>query len=168
MDIGQTLASLVSNASTLEAAMNNSLGLVLPDSVTESDTDQDYCSVQIGSLYYQSVPILGVTGKLSPLPSNLEGNCVVLYLNGSKQSPVILLTAMPVYQDVPRSFGWVGTLIVDDLLYYNYGAGFISLAPYNHKHYAGKGTQNQDSGGDFQQPVDVVLVEKTGWQLPFG
>jgi hypothetical protein len=167
MDVGQALASLISNASTLETAMSNSLGFQLPDSVAPSDSDEGYCKVQVGSLYYASVPLMGITGKLSPLPNNLEGNCILCFLSGSKQAPILIFTSCPQYKEVPSSYGWVGSLIVDDLLYYNYGAGFIPIAPYNHKHFAGTGTQNQDSGGDFQQPVKVELVEKTGWELGY-
>jgi hypothetical protein len=167
VDIGQALASLISNASTLETAMNNSLGLQVPDSVAPSDSDDGYCKVQLGSLYYASVAIVGITGKLSPLPDNLAGNCILVFLSGSKQAPVLLFTSCPIYKEVPQSYGWVGSLIVDDLLHYNYGAGFIPIAPYYHKHFAGTGSQSQDSGGDFQQPVKVELVEKTGWELSY-
>lgn len=168
MDIGAALASLIANNGSITSSLNNSIGFSIPDAVGISEADQDYISVQIGSIRFEAVPIIGITGKLSPLPDNLSGNTLIAYLGGNKEAPIALFISMPLYQTEPTPSGFVGTIIVEDLLHYNYGSGFIAVAPYAHKHFAGKGNQGQDSGGDFQQPVEVVLVEKTGWELGYG
>lgn len=164
MDIGNALASLVSNSSSLNASLNNSIGVAIPDVV---EINGDNVRIQIGSLIFEAVPVLNLSKKLSPLPSNLQGNLIVLYVNGSSQAPVAVFTSTPVYNSRPEVSNYAGTVIVGELIYYSAGSGLIPLAPYRHKHVSGKATQGQDTGGDFQQTAQIIIVEDTRWELNF-
>lgn len=160
MDIGNSLASLLANASSYDRLLSCSIGLSKVNSIS---VNGDYAKVVSGSVQYESVPVLGLTGKIS-LPDNLEASSL-LYYNGSAANPALILHETPYYKEEPTVTGFVGMIIVGQLLYYSFGAGLIPIAPYGHKHYAGVGTQGADLGGDMQQDVAVKIVEKTGWQL---
>jgi hypothetical protein len=167
VDVSLALATLVSNSSTIERSLNNSNGLQKPDAIKVSEKDPDFVSVQIGTISYEAVELFGITGLLSPLPENLT-SALICFLAGSSSAPIGLFLATPKYTKMPTDYGYLGTIIVGELLYYSAGSGFIPIAPYQHRHFEGSSTQSQDSGGDFQQEALVKEIKGTGWQLGYG